>query len=317
MLVLAAFWRTLTTTTLHNIAPNSKPTTTPNPIAAAEGGADAVARSVDPFTVLLREIMSADSLNWANPNKTMAFWAQQEASYDGVMGAGFGHLSAGDIENSRRLLTKVIASQLKAAATGRPLRALDCGAGVGRVTRELLLHYFHEVDLIEPSRHLIDVARENLTAEAVSTAGQGGGGGGDRSPASGIPAGHRAVNFFNSGLQDFDWSPHVGRYDTIWIQGVAYLVTDADLGTLFRGAALALTPDGVIFVKENICDACSNGFDIDDEEASLTRSDLYFRRMFNKFNMEILDTLELYDVPELYRVMSYALRPKGTKSGQK
>jgi hypothetical protein len=27
----------------------------------------------------------------------------------------------------------------------------DCGAGIGRVTAELLLHYFQEVDLVEPS----------------------------------------------------------------------------------------------------------------------------------------------------------------------
>ena len=27
----------------------------------------------------------------------------------------------------------------------------DCGAGIGRVSAELLLHYFQEVDLVEPS----------------------------------------------------------------------------------------------------------------------------------------------------------------------
>lgn len=29
--------------------------------------------------------------------------------------------------------------------------ALDCGAGVGRVSEQLLLHHFQEVDLVEPS----------------------------------------------------------------------------------------------------------------------------------------------------------------------
>jgi protein N-terminal methyltransferase len=30
------------------------------------------------------------------------------------------------------------------------LRALDCGAGVGRITKEILIKYFKKVDLIEP-----------------------------------------------------------------------------------------------------------------------------------------------------------------------
>jgi hypothetical protein len=34
----------------------------------------------------------------------------------------------------------------------------DCGAGVGRVTKELLLHHFTEVDLLEPSQHLLETA---------------------------------------------------------------------------------------------------------------------------------------------------------------
>lgn len=34
----------------------------------------------------------------------------------------------------------------------------DCGAGVGRVSKELLLHVFQEVDLLEPSKHLLEAA---------------------------------------------------------------------------------------------------------------------------------------------------------------
>ena len=41
------------------------------------------------------------------------------------------------------------------------------------------------------------------------------------------------------------------------------MLTDSALMTLFKGAASALAPDGIIFVKENICDACEKGFDIE------------------------------------------------------
>ena len=42
----------------------------------------------------------------------------------------------------------------------------------------------------------------------------------------------------------------------------------------------------------------------------MTRSDAYFRRLFKASNMEILETLDLHDDKELYRVMGYALRPR-------
>lgn len=30
-------------------------------------------------------------------------------------------------------------------------RVLDCGAGIGRVTKDVLINYFEKVDLVEPS----------------------------------------------------------------------------------------------------------------------------------------------------------------------
>jgi hypothetical protein len=38
----------------------------------------------------------------------------------------------------------------------------DCGAGVGRVSEQLLLRCFHTVDLLEPSRHLLDAAQVRI-----------------------------------------------------------------------------------------------------------------------------------------------------------
>ena len=51
----------------------------------------------------------------------------------------------------------------EAARGTRQLAALDCGAGIGRISEELLLHHFQEVDLIEPSAHLLAEARVRLT----------------------------------------------------------------------------------------------------------------------------------------------------------
>lgn len=37
--------------------------------------------------------------------------------------------------------------------------ALDCGAGVGRVTEAILVKHFDQVDLIEPAKNMLDIAK--------------------------------------------------------------------------------------------------------------------------------------------------------------
>ena len=37
--------------------------------------------------------------------------------------------------------------------------AIDCGAGIGRITKETLLKRFKNVDLLEPAATLIDEAK--------------------------------------------------------------------------------------------------------------------------------------------------------------
>ena len=62
---------------------------------------------------------------------------------------------------------------------------VDCGAGVGRVTEKLLLHVFNEVDLLEPSKHLIATAEKRCSAASKPS--------------------HRVSQVFCLGLQQ--WTP--------------------------------------------------------------------------------------------------------------
>lgn len=73
--------------------------------------------------------------------------------------------------------------------------ALDCGAGIGRITKRLLLPLFNTVDLVDVTQEFLDKAKTYLGNE-----------------------GKRVGNFFCTGLQDF--VPESGRYDVIWIQWV-------------------------------------------------------------------------------------------------
>lgn len=73
--------------------------------------------------------------------------------------------------------------------------ALDCGAGIGRITKRLLLPLFRTVDLVDVTQEFLDKAKTYLGEE-----------------------GKKVDNYFCCGLQDFN--PQPSRYDVIWIQWV-------------------------------------------------------------------------------------------------
>ncbi|CAN6465535.1 unnamed protein product [Victoria cruziana] len=72
--------------------------------------------------------------------KGVSYWEGIEASVDGVLG-GYGHVNQSDVKGSESLLGEILLNRLPGK---RRLVALDCGSGIGRVTRNLLLRYFNE-----------------------------------------------------------------------------------------------------------------------------------------------------------------------------
>jgi protein N-terminal methyltransferase len=177
------------------------------------------------------------------------------------------------------------------------LVALDCGAGVGRVSKEFLLHHFHEVDLVEPSAHLLEAARKDLC---------GGGSSSKTTTKPAFPPSHKAVGFFQQGLESFDPAP--GRYDVIWVQWAMLYLTDEDAISFLNRCAAALKPGGVIFIKENVC---AQGFIVDSEDASVTRSHAYNVELFTKrAGLKLAHTALQKDFPkQLFKVRMYALKP--------
>jgi len=94
---------------------------------------------------------------------------------------------------------------------------------VGRVTEQLLLHHFQEVDMLEPSRHLLTAAEERC-GNAVS------------STASDIPPGNILGQTFCMGLQQF--TPQRQKYDSIWIQWALLYLTDGALYNDLRSTTI-------------------------------------------------------------------------------
>uniref|UniRef100_A0A7S0YQQ1 Alpha N-terminal protein methyltransferase 1 n=1 Tax=Polytomella parva TaxID=51329 RepID=A0A7S0YQQ1_9CHLO len=254
-------------------------------------GTDFEGREFNGPDELWRETTDEDGSHNTWYEKAVSYWDKQEASYNGVLG-GYGYVSDADVRESKAVIIKAMRRKLEDAAKGKEsLVALDCGAGVGRVTRELLLQLFQEVDLLEPSAHLLDSARTNLI---------------DNRSRIKAPARNRAVHFFCEGLQEHDFSQHPGRYHCIWIQWCLLYLTDDDVMTLMKQSKVGLAEEGIIFVKENIC---KEGFVVDNDDSSLTRSNEYMLKLFERANMQVLYNIKQRNFPkELFEVRMYVLR---------
>lgn len=215
-------------------------------------------------------------------HKGVSYWEGVEASVDGVLG-GYGNVNDRDVVDSKAFLAEIF-KECPPNKTSN-LVALDCGAGVGRVTKNFLLQHFHEVDLVEPVRHFLEKAQADL---------------------GGITEGNRAVNFFCTPLQEF--TPEAGRYDIIWVQWCIGHLTDHDFLEFFKRARIGLKPGGFFVLKENIA---KNGFVVDKEDTSVTRSDAYFRDLFKQTGFQLYKTKLQKGFPkDLFAVRMYAISPE-------
>ncbi|XP_031247586.1 alpha N-terminal protein methyltransferase 1, partial [Pistacia vera] len=208
-----------------------------------------------------------------------------EASVDGVLG-GFGKVNDVDIKGSEAFLQTLFFERFNNAARTQHLVALDCGSGIGRITKNLLIRHFNEVDLLEPVSHFLDAARESLASENHVASDT-----------------HKAANFFCVPLQEF--TPDAGKYDVIWIQWCIGHLTDDDFVSFFKRAKDGLKPGGFFVLKENIA---RSGFVLDNEDRSITRSDLYFKELFSRCGLHIYKSKDQKGLPEeLFAVKMYAL----------
>ncbi|KAM3343100.1 alpha N-terminal protein methyltransferase 1 isoform X1 [Capsicum galapagoense] len=228
-------------------------------------------------------------------NKGIKYWQGVEATMDGVLG-GYGHVNAADIKASEDFLNAILAERFPDAGRGRRLVALDCGSGIGRVTKNLLIRYFNEVDLLEPVLHFLESARVNLAPENLM-----------------VSEVHKAANFYCVPLQEF--TPDAERYDVIWVQWCIGHLADDDFMAFFKRAKVGLKPGGLFILKENIA---RTGFVLDNEDKSLTRSDSYFKELFNQCGLYIYKMKDQKEFPdELFAVKIYALTTEMPRQGNR
>jgi protein N-terminal methyltransferase len=193
-------------------------------------------------------------------NNAQEFWEDPEKcpiTDDGVL-QGFGELTPADTIGSNDFLDGL--------ATSNPSlefgRAADCGAGMGRVTKNFLLPRFQHVDLIEQSPRLSAATNTYIDA----------------------PEDQQRITCIVQGLQDFNPPPNT--YDVIWVQWVIGHIFDLDVIQFFKRCAAGLKPNGLVVLKDNIA---SSGytFVVDKEDSSVSRSLPYMKLLITLAGLKI------------------------------
>lgn len=210
--------------------------------------------------------------------KAQDYWSKISPTVDGMLG-GFGRISFIDVRGSILFLQKLY----KMKPSPEKMYALDCGAGIGRVTKNLLIPFFDKVDMVEQDKNFCDKAREFVDDRKLG-------------------------EIYNCGLQHF--IPDEGKYDVIWSQWVLGHLKDHHLVEFFKRCATGLKKNGVIVVKENF--TTYDDVQIDTEDSSVTRPLKMMKQIFDDAGLRLISNEEKQtNMPKgLYPVYMMALRPK-------
>jgi protein N-terminal methyltransferase len=259
------------------------------------------------------------------PSESIAYWTSTPSTVSGMLG-GFPQVSRIDISGSHTFVTRLLRHSKPTSKPGKSpykLRlAADTGAGIGRVTRNLLAPFCEHIDIVEPIPKFTDQLRRDA-------------------PELFTPASNPQVQqIINVGLED--WTPTPGRkYDLIWNQWCLGHLPDAALVVYLARVSAALSDGGWIVVKENVIGTPSKrrfaappieaeaeaDTDVDAEEpdeydetdSSVTRSEAKFERCFRDAGLKVVKTeLQRGFAKDLglFPVRMWGLQPVSAVRGQ-
>ena len=215
---------------------------------------------------------------------SIKYWDSVTPDVNGMLG-GYPQISRIDLQGSKNFMNKLrrIAAP-RGAPQGKLKLAVDCGAGIGRVTEGFLSLVAETVDIVEPVESFVKV----LKASKLKEEGKVG-------------------DIFAVGLEN--WTPEK-TYDLIWNQWCVGHLTDSQLVAYLQRCSMALSNGGWIVVKENLS-THTYGEDIfDDLDSSVTRSDQKFRDLFAEAGLHIVKSELQTGFPKglgLYPVRMFAL----------
>ncbi|KAM5203224.1 N-terminal Xaa-Pro-Lys N-methyltransferase 2 [Hipposideros larvatus] len=191
------------------------------------------------------------------------FYREVPATEEGMMG-NFIELSDPDIQASQEFLRKFVGGGVCTFVQG-PGRAgtncaLDCGSGIGRVSKHVLLPVFNRVELVDMMESFLLEAQNYLQVK-----------------------GDKVESYHCLSLQEF--TPSLGRYDVIWIQWVSGYLTDKDLLAFLSRCRDGLKEHGVIILKDNVA---REGCILDLCDSSVTRDMDILQSIIRKSGLAVL-----------------------------
>lgn len=211
------------------------------------------------------------------------YWASIEPTVDGMLG-GLSVINPDDIQGSKRFLNELF----KMKPIPMRNRALDCGAGIGRVSKHLLLPAFNTVDIVEQQKEFTDKIQQYFS---------------DQTQLS-----NRLGVVYNEGLQDF--VPDKGKYDVIWCQWVLGHLRDDDFVGFFKRCANGLDENGVIVIKENVTSNHCQAYLVDEHDSSVTRPLKDLKKLLTAAGLRIIKLIEERNfIPGLLPIYIIACRP--------
>ncbi|XP_049731683.1 N-terminal Xaa-Pro-Lys N-methyltransferase 2 [Elephas maximus indicus] len=207
------------------------------------------------------------------------FYQEVPATEEGMMGS-FIELSNPDVQASQEFLRKFVGGPGKAGTDC----ALDCGSGIGRVSKHVLLPVFSSVELVDMMEPFLLEAQNYLQVK-----------------------GDKVESYHCYSLQEF--TPPVRRYDVIWIQWVSGYLTDKDLLAFLSRCRDGLKENGVIILKDNVAlEGCV--FDLSD--SSVTRDMDILQSLIRKSGLVVSGQEKQEGFPEhCIPVWMFALHSNG------
>lgn len=209
------------------------------------------------------------------------FWGKMTNDINGMLD-GFGDTNNMELDYSERFLKYLI----KHCDLGNG-HAADIGAGIGRVTENILQKYFDKIDLVEPVASFLEVAKKNLSDQ-------------------------KRYRFFQLPAQK--WTVP-DSYDCFWCQWTLMFLTDDDCVKFLNQCREHLKPNGIIIVKDNVSvhdrNALRNKAIWEPRDHSISRTYLHYISLFKLAGLELLREKPQPEWSlDLQPLMCWALRPK-------
>ncbi|CAI9726801.1 N-terminal Xaa-Pro-Lys N-methyltransferase 1-like [Octopus vulgaris] len=205
------------------------------------------------------------------------YWEKVPATIDGMLG-GFPQVSPIDIKTSSIFLRSFLKTHGGSIDNNR---ALDCGAGIGRVTKHLLTPLFNHVDMLDLNQKFLSRAETYL---------------GDKKS--------KVDRYICNSLQDF--VPEPGRYNVIWCQWVLGYLSNSDFVSFLKRCKAALVSGGLIAIKENVT---TEDRVFDETDSCFTRPKSEFINIIKKSGMKVVKIEKQDGLPaELFAVYLFAMQ---------